>query len=150
MLPELIIIGNRRVYKGFITVLPLNGRFVFGSNTQGRHGKGAALIAYKHFGAIYGQAFGQQGKSYAIVTKDLTKLKHPSVSKEAIIEQIKKLYYLAELFPRLDYYIAYSGLGTNLNGYSNEEMVKMFNCVEEIPLNIIFEENFNELLFKNN
>lgn len=44
--------------------------FVFGSNLDGRHGKGAALHAYRNFGAVYGQAFGLQGLSYAIPTKD--------------------------------------------------------------------------------
>lgn len=44
--------------------------FVFGSNLAGRHGKGAALYAYKHHGALYGQGVGRQGMSYAIPTKD--------------------------------------------------------------------------------
>lgn len=44
--------------------------FVFGSNLAGRHGKGAALWAKQHRGAIYGQGEGYQGSSYAIPTKD--------------------------------------------------------------------------------
>ena len=44
--------------------------FVFGSNLAGRHGKGAALCAYKHHGALYGQGVGWQGMSYVILTKD--------------------------------------------------------------------------------
>lgn len=44
--------------------------FVFGSNLAGRHGKGAALYARNHRGAIYGQGEGLQGESYAIPTKD--------------------------------------------------------------------------------
>jgi len=51
-----------------------NKIFVFGSNLAGRHGKGAALHARKHYGAIYGQGWGRQGNSYAIPTKD-SKLK---------------------------------------------------------------------------
>ncbi len=42
--------------------------FVFGSNTGGRHGKGAALTALRRHGAIYGQAAGLQGQSYGIPT----------------------------------------------------------------------------------
>ena len=42
--------------------------FVFGSNLAGRHGKGAALHARKHYGAVYGQATGRQGDSYATVS----------------------------------------------------------------------------------
>ena len=44
--------------------------FVFGSNLAGRHGKGAALWARQHRGAIYGQGAGFQGNAYAIPTKD--------------------------------------------------------------------------------
>jgi len=43
--------------------------FVFGSNLAGRHGRGAALRARNKHGAIYGQAVGRQGNSYAIPTK---------------------------------------------------------------------------------
>jgi hypothetical protein len=35
--------------------------FVFGSNTEGRHGAGAAKVAKDKFGAKYGQAKGMQG-----------------------------------------------------------------------------------------
>ena len=45
--------------------------FVFGSNSAGRHGKGAALYARQHHGAIYGQGEGRQGNSYAIPTKGI-------------------------------------------------------------------------------
>jgi hypothetical protein len=44
--------------------------FVFGSNLAGRHGKGAALWARLHRGAIYGRGVGPQGNAYAIPTKD--------------------------------------------------------------------------------
>lgn len=45
--------------------------FVFGSNLAGRHGKGSALEAVKHWGAIKGVGIGRQGDSYAIPTKDM-------------------------------------------------------------------------------
>ena len=44
--------------------------FVFGSNTAGVHGGGAAKTALAKFGAIYGQGCGRQGQSYAIPTKN--------------------------------------------------------------------------------
>lgn len=44
--------------------------FVFGSNLAGRHGKGAALWARQHRGAVYGVGEGYRGNSYAIPTKD--------------------------------------------------------------------------------
>jgi hypothetical protein len=38
-------IDSYKTYSGMITELEPNQVFVFGSNTQGRHGKGAALMA---------------------------------------------------------------------------------------------------------
>jgi len=134
-----------RTYKGEAIKLKPNQIFVFGSNTQGRHGRGSALVAKKYFGAKYGQAYGLQGQSYAIVTKDLTKYNHPSVSSEHIVDQIKKLYIFAEENPKLDFIVAYSGTKTNLNGYSNQEMADMFSEIE-IPKNIVFEYYFSKLM----
>jgi hypothetical protein len=133
-----------KTYKNTITKLPENGIFVFGSNTQGRHGKGSALIAKQLFGAIYGQAKGLQGKSYAIITKDISTYPHKQISKEVIIAQIEALYMLAEKATPLDFYIAYTGKGTNLNGYTPQEMANMFN-LSYIPSNIVFEEEFAKL-----
>lgn len=140
---------TRKTYKDFITQLKDNQIFVFGSNTQGRHGKGAALLARNKFGAIYGQAEGPQGQSYAIITKDLTKSVHPSRTKEQIIQQIHGLYEYARNNPDKEFLVAYSGTGTNLNAYSNKEMAGMFSS-EVIPNNIIFEDKFNSLLDEQN
>jgi len=137
-----------RTYKGRLVTLPENGVFVFGSNTEGRHGKGAALDARTYFGAEQGNANGPQGRSYAIITKDLTKTKHPSVDAVTIALQALGLYLYASQNPYKKFYVAYSGTGTNLNGYTNEEMALMF-CgphYVEIPDNIIFEEEFWKLI----
>ena len=147
----------RKTYKGIIGIdfkLPDNGIFVFGSNSQGRHGKGSALTAKLKYGAIYGRATGFQGRSYAICTKNLTKTTHPSVSKEYITDQIIILYnFVSCTGKEYEYYIAYKGSGINLNAYSPEEMAEMFAInysmyYEEIPKNIIFEEEFGELVKK--
>lgn len=52
--------------------------FVFGSNLSGYHVGGAAKVAVKEFGAVYGQAEGLQGHSYAIPTEvpDIESLRH--------------------------------------------------------------------------
>lgn len=134
------------VYEGQVTTLQPNEVFVFGSNTQGRHGKGAALIARQKFGAIYGQARGPQGQSYAIVTKDLTKdYSLPSVDKKDIEKEIIDLYLYALKRPDIKFYVAYSGTGTNLNNYSNQEMADLFNQ-PMIPDNIVFEKSFERLV----
>jgi hypothetical protein len=59
---------TRRVSPARITSLLPGQVFVFGSNESGKHGKGAALQAVRYFGAVYGQAEGLQGQSYAIPT----------------------------------------------------------------------------------
>lgn len=47
-----------------ITRLEPGQIFVFGSNLDGRHGKGAALTAMRKFGAKYGVAEGLTGQTY--------------------------------------------------------------------------------------
>lgn len=134
-------------YEGhFILKLEPNQVFVFGSNTQGRHGKGAALLAKKYFGAKYGQARGAQGDCYAICTKDLTKKEHPSVSKEDIISEIKELYFYAiTTIPQFEFLVAYN-TSSNLNGYTPQEMANMFALAGPIPENIFFNKQFAELI----
>lgn len=139
--------NHLKTYKGRITKLTENQVFVFGSNTEGRHGAGAAYYAVNYFGAIYGQAKGRQGQCYAIVTKDLTKSLHPSVSKKEIINQLIHFYEYAFTYPELEFLIAYSGSGSNLNGYTPQEMAEMF-WVDGIPDNVVFEETFLELIKK--
>ncbi len=141
-----------KTYIGLITKelsLNKNNILVFGANTQGRHSKGTSLLAQTHFDAIYGQPKGLQGRSYAIITKDLTEKIHPSISKEFIAEQIINLYYFAIERPTLNFYIPYNEKGKNLNAYSSQEMAEMFNQ-EFIPENIIFENSFAHLIHKLN
>jgi len=136
------------VYNRDLIPFDTSAIYVFGSNTEGRHGKGSARFAREQYGAIYGQASGLQGNSYAIITKDLTQQRHPSISKQFIEEQIKELYKFAKQHPHLSFYVAYSdepGHKYNLNGYLNEELAEMFNC-DEIPYNVFFEVNFAQLM----
>lgn len=131
---------ENKTYSGIITFLPPNGIFVYGANTEGRHGLGAAKVALQKFGAVYGKT-GLHGRSYGIITKDLSATKHPSVSIEVIIKQIADLYEFAKTKPDLEFYIAYSGKGNYLNGYTPREMANMF-AYFSIPDNIVFEEEF--------
>lgn len=135
-----------KTYEGLINKIKGDQIFVFGSNPEGRHGKGAALWARQHAGAIYGIGYGRQGRSYAIVTKDLRKKIHPSISREHIIEQIVTLYEYANKNEELEFLIAYSGTGTNLNGYSNQDMADMFREAGDIPNNMVFEVEFSKLV----
>lgn len=134
-------------YSTTINALPANGIFVFGSNTEGRHGKGAALVAKQRFGAISGIPQGLCGRSYAIITKDLRQNIHPSICPDDIIAQIKELYKLAFSLPDYNFYIAYSGTKINLNGYTSDEMASFFSWVDEIPKNIVFETEFYKKVY---
>ncbi len=136
-----------RTYSGKITSLEQHQVFVFGSNTEGRHGSGAAKFALENFGAVYGVSRGFQGSNgcYAIVTKDLRKKVHPSVSKEEIEDQIRELYNIARVLPDQEFFIAYSGYGYNLNGYTSIAMARMF-AIESPPDNVVFEEEFAKLV----
>lgn len=143
-------------YTGDIKPEP-NTIFVFGSNPEGRHGAGAAKVAREQFGAIYGQGEGLQGNAYALPTKDL-RIKenkgYRSISKEQIIENIKKLYKCANEHPDLDFKIAYRNVfEKSLNGYTGVEMMKMFDEAGktkefeeygDIPKNIWFSREWWE------
>lgn len=75
----------------------------------------------------------------------MTKNTHPSRTPEQIKEQVHNLYEYARENPDKEFLVAYSGKGTNLNAYSNQEMADMFGS-EPIPNNIVFEQEFNKLI----
>ena len=60
-----------KTYKGLIKKLEPNQIFVFGSNTEGRHGAGTTRLCLNKYGAKWGQASGLQGQSYGLITTDL-------------------------------------------------------------------------------
>ena len=130
---------KRKTYKGLINKLEKDQIFVFGSNTEGRHGNGTAKIAVKNYGAKYGQGHGLQGNSYGLVTKNLKKSYYDkinnkifnkvgprSLEEEDIKINIKKLYEFAELNNDKEFFIAYTSKGINLKGYS---VLKWLKCL---------------------
>jgi hypothetical protein len=136
-------------YSGTITKLKPNENVAVGTNTQGRHGKGAALWAFLHAGLKRGHSLGQCGQTYGIVTKDLTQAIHPSISRRSIVFQLTLLYIHAYQHPDQKWFVLYSGTGANLNGYTPAEMRQLFRDAEKdvkMPPNIIFEETFAILL----
>jgi len=109
--------------------------FVFGSNTEGRHGKGAALYAKKHCGAIYGQSKGLQGNSYAIITKDLNKGRR-SIDLDYIKKQVNEFIEFAN---NSDKQFFVSAIGCSLAGYRVSEIAPMFN---NVPNNVELCDDF--------
>jgi hypothetical protein len=95
--------------------------FVFGSNTLGKHGKGAALHARRHHGAVYGQGVGLAGDSYAIPTKDaqLHTLPLPT-----ILGYVRDFLDFAARHPELTFNV--TAIGCGLAGYKPADIAWMF------------------------
>lgn len=112
--------------------------FVFGSNLAGRHGKGAALYARQHHGAIYGWGRGRQGNSYGIPTKD-EKLK--TLPLGTIDREVATFLAYARQHPELDFEV--TAIGTGLAGYTHEQIAPMFR---EAPANCVLPMAWRKLV----
>lgn len=129
---------------------------VFGSNPQGRHGKGAALAARFHYGAMYGVGRGLVGNSYALPTKNLkpgfveksTGITYEtagpkSINPKQLLRNIIELYEVASANPSLKFYVIYKKNSGNLNGYSSDELFRLF-IIPDVPENVYFHDSFIE------
>lgn len=112
--------------------------FVFGSNTAGRHGKGAALEARRKHGAIYGQGDGLQGNSYAIPTKNGALIPLPL---SAIAISVSKFIQFARDNPFMIFNI--SRVGCGLAGYTPAQIAPLF---AGIPDNCILPADYDEVI----
>lgn len=113
---------------GFIEELDEGEIFVFGSNGSGAHLGGAAATAVAKFGAVYGQAEGLQGQSYAINTMD---------GFEVMAEQVERFIEFAREHSESTFYVTEIGCG--IAGYSPEEVAPLF---KDVPGNVILPEAF--------
>ncbi|OYP59987.1 hypothetical protein [Prevotella sp. P3-122] len=117
-----------------ISELRENEIFVFGSNLAGAHGGGAAWLAYRRFGAVWGEGVGLHGRTYAIPTMqggvDTVK---PYVDDFILFsKEHKELTFLV------------TRIGCGIAGFRNEEIAPLFKdaiCVENIILPKEFVEN---------
>lgn len=112
--------------------------FVFGSNTVGRHGKGAALWALKNRGAKYGQGFGLQGNSFAIPTKDANIRTLPL---DIIKSYVMLFLEEARSNPELEYEV--TPIGCGLAGYLPDQIAPMF---KDSPPNVELPQVFKQVL----
>ena len=112
--------------------------FVFGSNRQGRHGKGAAEIAKTFWGAIYGRGEGRQGMAYAIPTKDKP---DGMLRLEEIQEHVETFLEYARRHQRFKFLITEIGCG--LAGYSPKYIAPLF---VNAPDNCVFTDTFKAVL----
>ena len=119
--------------------------FVFGSNLAGRHGKGAALTAYRSHGAIYGQGMGMQGNSYAIPTKD-EEINTLPLNK--IKQYVDVFLKFAMLNPEMKFEVTRIGCG--LAGYEDHEIAPMFknapeNCILPVGWRVLANKQTMEI-----
>ena len=123
-----------------------NGIFVFGSNLGGRHSAGAALYARQHFGAIYGQSSGLQGRSYAIPTKD-ARLR--TLSLQTIEKYVKRfiLYAMMCEHKGVRWQFNVTAIGCGLAGYAPEDIAPMFSYALELS-NVSLPPEFLNVLNK--
>ncbi len=120
-----------------ITELKPDEIFVFGSNTSGRHGKGAAKDAMK-WGAITGVGSGRQGQTYAIPTKDDGLYVLPLV---IIKLHVKAFLNYAKRHPDLRFLV--TAIGCGLAGLTPEQIAPMFY---DSPPNVVLPEEFTKVL----
>jgi len=135
---------ENRTTPALITSLKDNEIFVFGSNTSGRHGKGAAKIAMK-WGAKYGQGSGLQGRTYGIPTKAADV--RETLPLPIIGRHVNDFLLYAMARPNNIYLVTMIGCG--LAGLKPKQIAPMFKGAIEIE-NIWLPELFWRVLLKPN
>lgn len=113
--------------------------FVFGSNEQGIHGKGAALYAAKKWGAIRGIGSGLQGRSYAIPTKSTPRRTLPI---EKVTSYVQEFIAHAQMHPGDRFLL--SKIGCGLAGFSEAEISPLFGGS---PANVFLINEAGEPIF---
>tara|TARA_R110002126_G_C10057135_1_gene461071 strand:- start:55 stop:393 length:339 start_codon:yes stop_codon:yes gene_type:complete len=112
----------------------MNHIFVFGSNLAGRHGRGAALYARQHHGAVYGVGEGLSGNSYGIPTKDFN---IQSRSLNEVTTSIYRFIDFAIEHPELTFEVTKVGCG--LAGFTETQIAPLF---KDAPTNCNLPEEW--------
>lgn len=123
--------SQKRATPEFITELQQGEIFVFGSNLSGMHGGGAALVAYRKFGAVWGQGVGLQGQSYGIPTMQ--------GGVETIRPYVDEFIQFAGEHPELTFLVTRIGCG--IAGFTDDEISPLFKKAHNIE-NIVLPEGW--------
>lgn len=118
--------GNNRITPSYIENLQADEIFVFGSNLSGQHGGGAAFLAYKKWGAIWGQGVGLQGQTYGIPTMQ--------GGIDTIAPYVDEFIRFAQSHPELVFLVTEIGCG--IAGFRPEEIAPLFK--EAVKVNNIY------------
>lgn len=113
--------------------------FVFGSNALGYHTGGASGTARKKFGAIWGQAEGLQGQSYAIPV-DYGRNVRKDVDVQAAVN---RFITFAKEHTELFFFVTRVGCG--IAGYHDDEMAQFFKGALELN-NVCLPKSFVDAL----
>lgn len=127
---------DSRVTPDEITALLPEEVFVFGSNTMGRHGKGAAKTALK-WGARMGHGEGLSGSTYGIPTKG-TDLRR-SLPLDVIDRHVRLFSDFAKANPLKTFLVTEIGCG--LAGYHPKDIAPMFWRCSGLP-NVFLPRRF--------
>ena len=120
-----------RIAPSYISKLAPNEVFVFGSNLEGMHGGGAALTAYKKFGAVWGQGVGLQGQSYGIPTMQ--------GGVETIKPYVDEFIDFARKHPDLRFLV--TPIGCGIAGFKPSQIASLFKEAKNI-FNIYLPKEF--------
>lgn len=96
--------------------------FVFGSNLDGIHGKGAALHAAKWHGAEKGVGEGPTGTAYALPTK---RTPYEQLSLQEVKGSIERFIAYARTVPGTEFMVTRVGCG--LAGFEDDQIAPLFN-----------------------
>ena len=118
--------GGRDWDRSSVDWSKVNTIFVFGSNRQGRHGKGAALTAKREWGAEQGVGYGRTGNAYAIPTKELRR-DFPAVTLPDIAYQAGLFAVYAAQHPELTFILTKVGCG--LAGFKEDDIKPFFKLL---------------------
>lgn len=125
--------------------------FVFGSNTGGIHGAGAARFAYENRGAKIGVGYGMAGQSFAIPTKGVHRQKRRGESRVTVGDTLPLLTiqrYVEDFLrqarksPEIQFQVTCIGCG--LAGLRHEDVAPMF-ANDDID-NLWFDELWRPIL----
>ncbi len=109
--------------------------FVFGSNLAGAHGGGAARLAYKKFGAVWGNGVGLQGQSYAIPTMQ--------GGVDTIRPYVDEFIRFAKKHTELTFLVTRIGCG--IAGFDDRDIAPLFKDAADVA-NILLPQEFVECL----
>lgn len=107
------------------------GIFVFGSNTAGVHGAGAAKTALEFYGAVPGKGEGAMGHAYAIPTRTFENGRLTTLPLNTVTESVQRFLHEAGNHPG-PFYLTRIGCG--LAGFEDDTMADLFkdapsNCL---------------------